>query len=126
MTVYKKISQDDFALRCDGKGSYEVLYNYKTDYRDPDDPSLGIAPLAMVKSYMIDRKYHNATGPAIFNYRERPSYWLNDRSYTRDEWFEMISGEDLAAALGDPINFINWDEQYELNHNSFLHLIKDA
>ena len=126
MIIYRKISQDDFALRCDGKGAYEVLYDYKTDYRDPDEPSLGIAPLAMVKAYMVDREYHNATGPAVLCYKEEPSYYLNGRFYKRDEWFKRITADDLAAALGNPINFIDWDEQYKLNPHSFLPLVENA
>lgn len=50
-------------------------------------------------------KVHREDGPALM-LKSEPYHWvLNDIEYTKEEWFSLLTEEQLAIALSNPENF---------------------
>ena len=97
---YKEIDHYEYGELMDRCGRYKIL----TDW--------SLIGFRNTTEYMVDGKLHREDGPAVirerdvnYGYDEYLEWHLNGINYSRDEWFLLLTEEQLAIALANPENF---------------------
>ena len=109
--IYKEISMEEY--RClNGHGvGYKICYNdgtlqwvFSGKLHRKDGPAL-IVP-GGYESWYLNGCRHRVDGPAVvFADYMNDSWHLYGLEYSKEEWFSLLTEEQLAIALANPENF---------------------
>ena len=84
---YKQITNKEYYNLASKCGNYRVVNWDETEY------------------WYQNGKLHRLDGPAFIYDSEDPGWFIKGEEYSKEEWFSLLTEDQLAIALSNPENF---------------------